>query len=114
MQKDDLVYAGHMLDLARKAAGKVVGKTRAEYDQDENLRLALAHLIQTLGEAARRVSPAFQQAHPEIPWKGIVGMRHKVVHDYLHVDFDIVWAVVTADLPPLIADLEKVVPPPAP
>jgi hypothetical protein len=45
MQKDDLVYAGHMLDLARKAAGKVVGKTRAEYDQEENLRLALAHLI---------------------------------------------------------------------
>jgi uncharacterized protein with HEPN domain len=41
-------------------------------------------------------------------------MRHKVVHDYLHVDFDIVWAVVTADLPPLIADLEKVVPPLAP
>ena len=114
MQKDDLVYAGHMLDTARKAASKVVGKTRAEYDQDENLRLALAPLIQSLGEAARRVSAAFQQAHPEIPWKQIVGMRHKVVHDYLHVDYDIVWAVVTADLPPLIADLDKFVPPVSP
>jgi uncharacterized protein with HEPN domain len=111
MQKDDLVYAGHMLDTASKATSKVAGKTRAEYDQDENLRLALAHLIQTLGEAARRVSPAFQQAHPEIPWKQIVAMRHKVVHDYLHVDYDIVWAVVTADLPPLIADLQMLVPP---
>ena len=114
MQKDDLVYAGHMLDTARKAASKVVGKTRAEYDQEENLRLALAHLIQSLAEAARRVSAAFQQAHPEIPWKQIVGMRHKVVHDYLHVDYDIVWAVVTADLPPLIADLDNFVPPVSP
>jgi uncharacterized protein with HEPN domain len=111
MQKDDLVYTGHMLDTARKATSKVLGKTRADYDQDENLRMALAHLIQTLGEAARRVSPTFQQAHPEIPWKQIVGMRHKVVHDYLHVNYDIVWAVVIADLPPLIADLEKFVPP---
>ena len=66
MRKDDLLYAGHMLDTARLAAGKVLGKTRAEYDQDENLRMALAHLIQTLGEAARRASPEFQQAHPDI------------------------------------------------
>jgi uncharacterized protein with HEPN domain len=114
MQKDDLVYAGHMLDLARKATSKVMGKTRTDYDQDENLRMALAHLIQTLDEAGRRVSPACQQAHPEIPWKQIVGMRHKVVHDYLHVDYDFVWAVVTGDLHPLIADLEKFVPPPPP
>ena len=114
MQRDDLVYAGHMLDTARKATSKVVGMTREEYDQDENLRMALAHLIQTLGEAARRISPACQQAHPEIPWKQIIGMRHKVVHDYLHVDYDIVWAVVTADLQPLVAELEKFVPPEAP
>jgi uncharacterized protein with HEPN domain len=114
MQKDDLVYAGHMLDTARKATSKIAGQAREEFDRDENLRLALAHLIQVLGEAARRVSPAFQQAHPEVPWKQIVGMRHKVVHDYLQVDFDIVWAVVTADLPPLIADLERFVPPLSP
>jgi uncharacterized protein with HEPN domain len=111
MQKDDVVYAGHMLDTARKATSKVLGKTRTDFDQDENLRMALAHLIQTLGEAARRISPSFQQAHPEIPWKQIVGMRHKVVHDYLHVDYDIVWAVTTVDLPPLINDLERFVPP---
>lgn len=100
-----------LLDTARKAANKVAGKTREEYDQDENLRMALAHLIQTLGEAARRVSSSCQQAHAGIPWKQIIGMRHKVVHDYLHVDFDIVWTVVTSDLPPLIAELEKFVPP---
>lgn len=112
MQKDDLVYAGHMLDMARKAADKVAGKTRTAYDQDENLRMALAHLIQVIGEAACHVSAAYCQAHGQIPWKQIIGMRHRVVHDYLHVDYDIVWAVVSADLPPLIAELEKLVPSP--
>jgi uncharacterized protein with HEPN domain len=110
MQKDELVYAGHMLDIARLAAAKVHGVSREQYDADDNLRLALAHLIQTMGEAARRVSSAFQESHREIPWRAIVGMRHKVVHDYLHVDFDIVWDVVTAELSPLISQLERLVP----
>ncbi len=97
--------------MARKARAKVEGKSRTDFDADENLRLALAHLIQTIGEAARHVSPAFQQAHPSVPWGLIVGMRHKVVHDYLHVDYDIVWDVVTSDLPSLAAALEEFVPP---
>ena len=107
MQKDDLVYAGHMLDTARNAASKVVGKTREDYDRDENLRMALAHLIQTLGEAARRVAPAFQQFHPEIPWKQIIGMRHKFVHDYAMTNYEIIWDVATNHLSPLIQQLQK-------
>lgn len=110
MQKDDLVYVAHMLDMAQKAAQKVSGVDRHAYDADENLRLALAHLIQTLGEAARRVSSNYQTAHPEIPWPQIIGIRHKVVHDYMNVDFDIVWAVATTDLPPLVEKLKPLVP----
>ena len=69
--------------------------------------------MQVIGEAARHVSPDLQRANPQIPWSRIIAMRHKVVHDYLHVDYDIVWDVVTADLPPFMADLEKIVPPEA-
>ena len=113
MQKDDMVYVGHMLDMAQLICSKVKGKSRAEFDKDENLRLALAHLIQTMGEAARHVSPEFQQIHRQVPWKSVIGMRHKVVHDYLHINFDIVWNVVTVNLPPLVGQLEKIVPPDA-
>ena len=81
MQKDDLVYAGHMLDMARKARDLICGKNRQDYDSDEALRFALAHLVQVIGEAARHISKQFCDAHPQIPWKAIVGMRHKVVHD---------------------------------
>ena len=52
-----------------------------------------------------------RRGHPEIPWPDIIGMRHKVVHDYLEVDDDIVWDVVTTDLPPVIAALQRIVPP---
>ena len=97
-----------MLDMARKAVGKTAGLAHDTYDGDENLRLALTHLVQVIGEAGRRVSSQFSDDHPEIPWRDIVGMRHKVVHDYLGVDEDIVWQVVTVDLPPLIVSLETV------
>jgi uncharacterized protein with HEPN domain len=111
MSPRDLVYAGHMLDTAKKAVGKTQDLSREAYDADENLRLALTHLVQIIGEAGRKVSPEFCSGHPEIPWADIVGMRHKVVHDYLGIDEDIVWRVVTEDLPQLVAALDPLIPP---
>jgi uncharacterized protein with HEPN domain len=109
MQRDDEVYVGHMLDVSRKVAAKIAGVRREEFDSDENLRLALAHLLQTIGEAARRVSRSFQDAHPEIPWSGIVGMRHKVVQDYMDVDEDVVWKTAVEEIPRLVSILAPLV-----
>ena len=63
--------------MARKAVSKTVGVSREAYDTDENLRLALTHLIQVIGEAARQVSREFSDTCPEIPWADIIGMRNK-------------------------------------
>ena len=52
-----------MLETAHKAI--------ENSDADENLRLALAYLIQIIGEAANRVSPAFRETHSEVPWSEI-------------------------------------------
>ena len=57
------------------------------------------------------MSREFTVTHNEVPWENIIGMRHKVVHDYLGVDEDIVWQVVTADLTKLVESLEPLVPP---
>ena len=110
MPKDDLVYVGHMLDTARLAVHRVTGCQRQRFDSNNDLRLALAHLIQTIGEAARHVSPNFQEKHKTIPWAKVIGMRHKIVHDYMHVDYDLVWDVATLELPALIDALTKVMP----
>lgn len=108
MSKDDLVYIRHMLDLASSAISKTEAISRKQFDANENLQLAVTHLIQTMGEAARRLSQEFCASHLQVPWRKIVGMRHKVVHDYMHVDFDLVWDVATLELPRLIQQLEKI------
>ena len=110
MSRDESVYLGHMLEMARKAQAKVRGLSREDYDSDENLRIALVHLIQVIGEAARHVPPEVQQTAPSIPWPDIVGMRHRIVHDYMDVDHDVVWAVATRDIPALIEELQKITP----
>ena len=108
--KDDLVYLGHMLDMAQKIAARTAGLTREAFDGNEDLRLALAHLIQVIGEAARCVSEDGRKRCPAIPWRELTGIRNKIVHDYMSVSFDVVWAVVTEDVPPLKRELERVVP----
>ena len=109
MQKDDLVYIGHMLDTARSIAEKIDSAGRPSYDADENLRLALAHLLQVIGEAASRVSRETRDAHSNVEWVAIIGMRQKIVHDYMNVDDDIVWETANRDIPPLIEQLAAIV-----
>ena len=106
-QRDDSVYVAHMINTANKAIYFVAGLSREDFDNNEQLKLAVTHLLQIIGEAARRVSSDFRDRHPEIPWKAIVGMRNKVVHDYLNVDEDIVWDTVKYDLAPLVVELTK-------
>ncbi len=64
--------------------------------------------------AARKVSLRCQQAHPEIPWQGIIGMRHRLVHEYFRIIPEKVWDVVEKDIPELIRLIEPIVPPDEP
>ena len=108
MRKDDLVYVGHALDTAKRVNDKVHGLERGGFDRDENLRLAVLHLLQVVGEAVSRVSRGFRDAHPAVPWAAIAGMRHRIVHDYMDVDEDVVWRTASSEMGPLIRHLEEV------
>jgi uncharacterized protein with HEPN domain len=77
MKKDDTVYVGLMMEMADDAVARLGSRDFEALKADENLSLALTHLIQILGEAVRRVSAEYRLLHPEIPWATIVGMRHK-------------------------------------
>lgn len=111
MPRDNWVYVGHMLDMGRIGLKISNGKARAAYDQDETLQLALTHIIQVIGEAALHVSIDFREKYPQVPWHEIIGMRHRIVHDYLNVDEDIIWEVIQQDIQSLVDVLEEIIPP---
>ena len=108
MFKDDDVRIRHILDAAREAIGFADGRSRADLDANRMLNLSLVRLLEIIGEAARGISPQFRQAHPDLPWKKMVGMRDRLIHGYFEVNLDVVWETVTVDLSSLVIQLEKI------
>ena len=104
---EDIVRLRHMLDAARKAVEFTEGYGRTDLDKDEKLALSLVRLLEILGEAAKNVSEQCRQEYPAIPWRQIAGTRNRLIHGYFDIDLDVVWKIVSADLPPLIARLEE-------
>ena len=87
-----------ILDAAHKIAIKV-SDGHGTFVRDEYVQLALVHLVQIIGEAAARLSDDAINRNPDIPWRQIVAMRNRVVHGYFEVDLDILWTVVSRDVP---------------
>ena len=112
--QSDAGYLWDMLDAARGVVTSVKNLTLDQYRADENLRLAIERRIEIIGEAAGKVSPDFQQAHPAIPWRRIIAQRHVLAHEYGEIDHDLIWTVATVHIPQLIAMLEELIPPPPP
>ncbi|MBI5183398.1 MAG: DUF86 domain-containing protein [Nitrospinae bacterium] len=111
MPKDDLIRLRHMLDSAREAVELSAEKSRRDIQDERMLNLSLVRLIEVVGEAANHVSIEGQAMYPNIPWPQIIGMRNRMIHGYDDIDFDILYQTVIEDLPQLIAELEKIVPP---
>lgn len=101
----DIVRLKHLLDAADKALGFVKGKSRSDLDTDEKLALALVRLLEVVGEAANALSESFKQKHPDIQWRSIISTRNRLIHGYFDVDLDIVWNIITCDLPALLEKL---------
>lgn len=107
-QPDDTVPLRHMRDHAAEAAVLTQDRSREDLDKDRLFALGLTKLVENIGEAAARVSPETRSAHPNIPWKQIVSTRNRLVHGYNEVDFDILWRILSAELPSLLEQLEMI------
>ena len=105
---DDKVRLQHMLENAREARVMIEGKERSDLRRERMMELALIRLIEVIGEAAARVSSEGQAKYSSIPWPQVVGMRNRLIHGYDRVDFDVLWDTIEDDLPPLIAEIEKI------
>ena len=110
MHTDDDILLRHMLDAAHEAVDFTQGQTREDLNDDRKLVLALVKDIEIIGEAAYRVSLTARKQLTDIPWDDIIGMRHRLVHAYFDINLDILWRTVQADLPLLIAALDRTLP----
>lgn len=76
--------------------------------KEDRLRLhATIYNIQIIGEAIYKLTKEFKQEHPDTPWHLIEKMRHILVHDYFRINFDILWIVITEDIPLLKEQVKR-------
>lgn len=99
-----------MLAAARRAVSLIEGRSRQYLDSDDVLVLALTRLLEILGEAARGVSAETKERYSQLPWSQMAATRDRLIHGYFSVDLDIIWEIISHDLPPVIEELEKMVP----
>jgi uncharacterized protein with HEPN domain len=110
MTPRDEISLRQMLDHAGEARQLAANRSRRDLDTDRLFHLALTRLLEIIGEAAGRVSESTRNRYPQIAWTQIVGLRNRLIHGYDQVDCDILWAIVSIDLGPLLSELEGIVP----
>jgi len=106
----DETYLIYMLTAAKRIESYIKGVSREQFDADFKTMDSVALQLGNIGEAANQVSKKFRELHAEIPWPKIVGMRHRIFHRYVEIDWDIVWIAATEEVPKLISLLEPISP----
>jgi uncharacterized protein with HEPN domain len=101
MDKDKL-YREHIIEAVGKIRTYTEGLTLEAFKADMLRQDGVIRELQVIGEAARMISEKTKQAHPDVPWYQIVGMRNRLIHEYFGVDLDAVWKTVTQDLRVLV------------
>jgi uncharacterized protein with HEPN domain len=99
--KDDRVLLTHILNEIRFLRKISAGRKYDDLLSDEYYSHAVIRAIEVIGEASKNLSPRLKADHPGIAWREIAGMRDTVIHRYFEINWQIVWSVITDDLPAL-------------
>jgi uncharacterized protein with HEPN domain len=108
-EERDAAYLWDMLAAARESQVLVEGVTLEMLMSDLRTRRALERTLELVGEAAARVSSQTRSTHTEIPWAAIIGQRNIIAHRYAAIDYGLLFATVTGNVPKLISVLERII-----
>ncbi|XAH25837.1 DUF86 domain-containing protein [Xylophilus sp. GW821-FHT01B05] len=106
-----LDYLDHMQQAAKDACSFVEGLGKADFLEDKRTQQAVVMSLVIIGEAATKLMDSyaeFTQAHPEVPWRSMRGMRNRIAHGYFDINLEVVWETVQAALPALLKQLPAV------
>jgi uncharacterized protein with HEPN domain len=87
-----------ILSACRKIEAIVAATSEDSFLKDEVLPAAVLHHLTVIGEAISRLSVELRDRHPEVAWRQIVAVRHRIVHAYFDLDWQILWDAATGDI----------------
>jgi len=106
-EHDPRITLIQMRDFAERAHAITQGRTVEQLSSDYLVRAALERTVELVGEAANRLGRPFHDAHPEIPWHRIVGMRNILAHGYENISDQILWDTASKSIPEFIPAIDQ-------
>ena len=97
----------HILSAIKRIMEVGEDLSRDQLKQNEAKTESVLFNLMVMGEAANNISQEFASKNPEIDWKGIAGVRHKVVHDYADIDYDIIWDILKNEIPDVYSKIKE-------
>src|SRR5476649_2051519 len=104
-------YIVHIQQAAADACSFVEGLAKDDFLEDKRTQQAVIMSLIIIGEAATKVMDGyseFTQAHMQVPWRSMRGMRNRIAHGYFDINLDVVWETVQTALPELLEQLTAV------
>lgn len=107
-KRSDQDLLSDIQEAAQRIATYTAGMTYEAFLSDTKTQDAVIRNLEIIGEATKNLSSELRARYPELPWKGMAGVRDRLIHDYFGVNLDIVWQIVTAELLEVVAQVEAI------
>lgn len=101
-------FLNDIASACKKMEAIVASTAEAEFLLDEVRSAAMLHHLTVIGEAIGRLSPVLRERYPEVPWRKIIAVRHRIVHAYFDLDWQILWDACIEDIPTLRRQILKI------
>ena len=108
MFKDPIEYIKHIYDECSYIISVSTNLSKDEFLDNETLKRAVVRNLEIIGEATKKIPADFKVKWDTIQWKNMAGMRDRLIHDYIGVNYSIVWDVVKNKIPDLHSQLSEV------
>ncbi len=107
-KRDPLLLLQDIIDSIKKINDYTKGHSFDTFLADSKTLDAVIRNFEIIGEVANRLPEDFKDAHPEINWFRIRGFRNRIVHDYMGIDYQIVWTIIEKDMSRLLDDIKRI------